>query len=181
MIDTGRPPDPFVVEREDSLLGDGGAAWFSPDRRYRYLLTRRWGDPRPWMTFIMLNPSTADAFADDPTIRRCVSFARREGCGGLSVLNLFAWRATDPRALRDCGDPVGPGNDHFIAGNAQDSLVVAAWGAHAAAAERGRQVGGLLAESGVRLKCLGVTGDGSPRHPLYVRADAPLLPWEPQP
>lgn len=173
--------EPFIVERDDSLLGDSGSAWFSQDRRYRYMLTRRWSDPHAWMTFLMLNPSTADAFADDPTIRRCISFAKREGCGGLDVLNLFAWRATDPKALRECPDPVGPDNDHVIRGHARNSLVVAAWGANGTLRGRSREVAALLAAEGVRLKCLGVTADGSPRHPLYVRADAPLLPWEPQP
>jgi hypothetical protein len=174
----------FVVDRDDSLLGGGGAAWFSrPDRRYRYLLTRRWGDPRSWMTFIMLNPSTADAFKSDPTISRCVAFAKREGCGGLDVLNLFAWRSADPRALRECGDPVGPDNDLFITGHAQGSLVVAAWGAGGTLRGRGREVGQRLAAAGVPLLCLGVTKDGHPKHPLArgrerVPDDAPLVPWQ---
>ncbi len=171
-------PGDFVVERDDSLLGDGGAAWFSRDRRYRYLLTRRWGDPRQWMTFIMLNPSTADAFADDPTIRRCTGFAKREGCGGLNVVNLFAWRATKPRALRDCADPAGPDNDHFIGGHCQASFVVAAWGTGGTLKGRDREVARLLADAGADVRCLGVTGAGHPRHPLYVRSDAPLIRWE---
>ena len=85
-------------------------------RVYRYLLTRRWGTV-PAMVWIMLNPSTADAFAEDPTIRRCLIFAHREGCGGLTVVNLFALRSTDPKALTRHPDPVGPANDTFIRGH----------------------------------------------------------------
>lgn len=168
----------FIVERDDTLLGDNGTAWFSQDRAYRYLLTRRWGAPHRWMTFIMLNPSTADAFADDPTIRRCTGFAKREGCGGLDVVNLFALRATDPRHLRTSPDPVGPDNDEFITGHCQGALVVAAWGTGGTLKGRDRAVARLFAEAGADVRCLGVTGAGHPRHPLYVRADAPLIPWE---
>lgn len=176
------PLDPFIIERDTSLLGDCGAAWFSQDRTYRYLLTRCWGDPARWATFIMLNPSTADALADDPTIRRCISFAKREGCGGLQVVNLFALRATDPRQLTQCDDPVGPDNDQFITGRPGDpysALVIVAWGAGGALLGRGDTVSCLLTAAGVKLHCLGVTAGGYPRHPLYVRADAPLIPWEP--
>jgi hypothetical protein len=173
----------LVVDRDEAMFGEAGAAWFSSDRTYRYLLTRRWGDPASWMTWIMLNPSTADASADDPTIGRCTAFAKREGCGGLDVLNLFAWRAADPRALRECGDPVGPDNDLFITGHAQGALVVAAWGAHAFAAGRAREVGQLVGALGVSLLCLGITKDGHPKHPLArgrerVPDDAPLVPWQ---
>jgi hypothetical protein len=180
------PVADFIVERDDNLLGDAGAAWFSQDRRYRYLLTRRWGDPHRWMTFIMLNPSTADAFADDPTIRRCTEFAKREGCGGLDVVNLFAWRATDPRALRDCADPIGQHNHHFLAERTRGpfTYTVAAWGAGGALNGRGREVGRQLATAGVSsLLCLGITKGGHPKHPLArgrerVPDDAPLIPWE---
>jgi hypothetical protein len=179
------PASLFIVERDDSLLGDAGAAWFSHDRAYRYLLTRRWGDPHRWMTFIMLNPSTADAFADDPTIRRCTGFAKREGCGGLNVLNLFAWRATDPRELPGCPNPAGPYNDHFLTSCVydQDPVVVAAWGTGGTLQGRDREVARLLAAMGVEVRCLGVTKDGHPKHPLArgrerVPDDAPLIPWE---
>src|SRR5437588_2477108 len=91
-----------------------GSAVFSPDGRYRYLLTRRLGRSRRVATFIMLNPSTADAINNDPTIRKCVGFARRWGCGLLQVVNLFALRATEPRVLRAAADPVGPENSRWI-------------------------------------------------------------------
>jgi hypothetical protein len=169
----------LVVDRDEAMFGEAGAAWFSRDRGYRYLLTRRWGDPAPWMTWIMLNPSTADASADDPTIRRCTAFARREGCGGMDVVNLFALRATDPAALSASDDPVGPDNDLFVAQHAaQATFAVAAWGVHGALRGRGAHVARLLADAGVRLLCFGTTKGGDPRHPLYVRSEAPLVLWQ---
>jgi len=159
-------------------------AVISEDGLYRYVLSRRWADG-PVMCWICLNPSTADHRQDDPSIRRMKGFARREGCGGICVLNLYALRAADPAALRDAEwrgdlDPVGPDNDKWLAidpGSA-DGPVVAAWGAHPMAAARVPRVLELL--RGVPLTCLGVTASGAPRHPLYVRAGAPLIPW-PQP
>src|SRR4051812_26865304 len=99
--------------------------------RYRYLLTRQVGPGPRAATFIMLNPSTADATKDDPTIRRCIGFARQWGCGRLSVLNLFAFRATDPAAMKRADDPVGPENkDWFerILTDAGEGRVVCGWG-----------------------------------------------------
>jgi hypothetical protein len=176
-------PEPLVTDRDEGMLGPdmlglGGHAVFNEARTHRYLLCRRWSDG-PVMTWIMLNPSTADAFADDPTIRRCISFARREGCGGLRVVNLFALRATNPRELRKHPDPVGPCADQMIDAQAGGAYTVAAWGADATAIRRGRQVGRRLIAAGVSLSCLGVTSAGHPRHPLYVRSSALLTPWTP--
>lgn len=155
-------------------LWDGaltGAAWL--DGEYRYWLTRQWGDG-PKACWIMLNPSTADAEQDDPTIRRCISFSKRWGCGSLVVVNLFARRCTRPVHLKDPGDPVGPENRRVIADAMTDAgVVVAAWGAHPMAQE---PAGGLLASSRP-LYCLGKTKDGAPRHPLYVKGDAELVRW----
>jgi hypothetical protein len=144
---------------------------------YRYSLTRGWGTIVRRMLFVMLNPSTADATEDDPTIRRCIGFAEREGCGQLEVVNLFALRATDPRALTSAKDPVGPANDAKIvqARNRAD-IIVAAWGAsmpRTTAYRRDRRVKDLLWEHTIH--ALGFTKTGQPRHPLYVRADAPLV------
>ena len=138
------------------------------------------------MPWICLNPSTADAVTDDPSIRRMRGFAKREGCGGICVLNLYAVRSPDPSVLRhhgrfhpDLPDPVGPDNDKWLSILADWALgevpVVAAWGANPIAVSRATAVMKLLA--GVPLACLGVTATGAPRHPLYVRADAPLIPW----
>jgi hypothetical protein len=113
-------------------LFDDSSGWadLSPCGTYRYLLGRRVGEGDRTALFMMLNPSTADATEDDPTIRRCTGFARREGCGVLEVVNLFAYRATDPAELRTAPDPVGPANDHHIkAALGRVALVVVAWGA----------------------------------------------------
>lgn len=155
--------------------------------RYRYRLGRenlpalRGGpeiDPERTATFVMLNPSTADASIDDPTIRRCVDYARRWGFGALLVVNLYAWRATDPRELRGVEDPIGPDNDAYLTDAAMaatsGSPLVAAWGANAAA-ERIAQV---LALPGMdRLTALAVTKAGHPGHPLYLKADLMPQPW----
>ena len=107
-----------------------GGATFSADRRYRYRLWREWDRSRAVVAFVMLNPSTADASRDDPTIRRCIGFARAWGFGGVEVANLFALRATDPRHLRGVPDPVGPRNARSLKlALAHASLVVVAWGA----------------------------------------------------
>lgn len=147
--------------------------------RYRYRLGRTWDDALPGATFIMLNPSTADASVDDPTIRRCIGYARTWGCGALTVVNLYAWRATDPRELWKTADPVGPENDaHLIAAaksaTASFGPLVAAWGAHADP----WRIGDVLALPGMdRLGALALTKDGQPRHPLYLKADLTPQPW----
>lgn len=128
----------------------------------------------------MLNPSTADEVDDDPTIRRCISFARREGAGALDVVNLFAFRATKPEALFDAPDPQGPMNRIEVASAATGATnaggwVVAAWGAHWLADLPGADCAVMLRDFGVSLRCLGHTKGGAPRHPLYVKGDAPLV------
>jgi hypothetical protein len=122
----------------------------------------------------MLNPSTADALVDDPTVRRCAGFTRSWGYSSLAVLNLFALRATDPGELLDAEDPVGPGwNDHLRTAVEAD-LVVCAWGASVPFA-RDREVLDML--RGVDLYCLGLTKQGYPRHPLYVKGDTKPQLW----
>lgn len=159
------------------LTGESTAR-FSPCERYRYSLTRTWDPSLIRMVFIGLNPSTADAYQDDPTIRRVLGFALREGCGELVMLNLFGLRSTDPRGLRDVADPTGPENDAAIAEwTADDALVVCGWGAHGDYLDRGALVAAALAGAGVRPVCLGVTKDGHPKHPLYLAANTPLVPY----
>jgi len=125
----------------------------------------------------MLNPSTADATKDDPTIRRCISFARREKATHLIVLNLFALRSTNPEALKTAEDPIGPDNDKHLQEFLVDDISwkVAAWGSHPFAKERAKDVTRRFGP----FHCLGKTKDGSPRHPLYVKSDAPLKEWSP--
>lgn len=167
-----------TTEHAADLAGGTGSATFSGDRAYRYALTRRW-DGRPAAVFVMLNPSTADAFRTDPTVTRCQGFARREDCGGLIIVNLFALRATDPRDLRGHPDPVGAGNDQYISGHcASGRLVIAAWGAHGRLHGRDQAVLSMLAGARIAVRCLGVTAGGMPRHPLYLPRGAQLTVLE---
>lgn len=143
--------------------------------QYRYSLCRCWEPTLPGVCWVMLNPSTADATQDDPTIRRCISFARGWGYGSLEVVNLFAYRAPLPADLRCARDPVGPENDQYLVGaSARADLVIAAWGANGGLLSRDRKALPLLGS----LHCLGTTRSGFPRHPLYRRADADLVPYQ---
>lgn len=155
-----------------------GAA-ISGDGVYRYKLWRQWA-PGHRALFIMLNPSTADAEQDDPTIRRCVSFAKALRCGSLDVVNLFAYRATDPHELAGATDPVGPDNNETIrVAIRQAHVLVAAWGANPAAKGRAERVDEIARREGRMLYALGTTKAGAPRHPLYLPGDAAdrLLQW----
>jgi hypothetical protein len=152
----------------------GFGATFDPTGVYRYHLWRVWDEDAPRVAFVMLNPSTADARQDDPTLRRCLGFARAWGYGTLDVVNLFALRATDPNALRHALDPIGPDNDIYIQDvTRRADLVVAAWGNRGILHNRDRQIGRLLA--GLPILCLGLTDQGHPRHPLYVKNNAVCL------
>jgi hypothetical protein len=151
------------------------AAVISDNGLHRYLLTRELGGTST-CTWIMLNPSTADADVDDPTIRRCVAFTKAWGYGRLEVVNLFAYRATNPKELAEAAsagiNAVGEDNDEHIIGSALAAdRVVAAWGAHPYAATRGARVRWLLSGVRDRTCCLGRTKTGYPRHPLYVKGD----------
>lgn len=147
--------------------------------KFRYLLSRTWNTDLQPLLFVMLNPSTADARVDDATIRRCVNFARAHGrFGGIEVVNLFAYRATDPTDLRRAGLPVGPENDaHISAAAARAGAVCAAWGATKDADDRIQVVGPLLRRAGHELLCLHITRSGYPGHPLYLASSKRLQPY----
>jgi hypothetical protein len=145
------------------------SAVFSFCRRYRYLLVRRVGFGDRVVAFLMLNPSTADEANNDPTIRRCIDFATRDGFGVLRILNLFAWRSTDPRGLLEVADPVGADNDATILATAADAeIVICAWGVHGRLHGRANAVLAILRPHADKLRCLGLTKSGAPRHPLYL-------------
>lgn len=154
-------------------------AELSDDGLYRWLLGRIWDSALPVLVLIMLNPSTADGKIDDPTIRRCIGFARDNGYGAIIVLNIFAWRATNPDALTGVVDPVGRLNDALIITETDGRDVLCAWGASVPTYWRHRPPAlvAILRELGRELHHLGLTQDGSPRHPLYVRADTPITKW----
>ena len=148
-----------------------GSAVFSKDRRYRYALRRVWDPARPTVLFIGLNPSTTDHRVNDRTISRCIRFARDWEFGQLIVANLFAFRTPYPRELWRERDPVGPRNDRWLRRLiAESDTTVAAWGTGGARHERDRAVLALLSQP----KCLAISKDGHPKHPLYIRATTSL-------
>jgi len=150
------------------MLFDMSDAVLSTCGKYRYQLTRQWEMRLGTVVFVMLNPSTADANVNDPTIRRCINFARSWGFGGIKVVNLFAWRATKPAELQTVVDPVGPDNNRYLLeAFEQAPATVVAWGANAPSS-RAREVIGLLQAADIVPQCLGSTQVGHPRHPLYV-------------
>jgi len=152
------------------IRSDSGAV-FSPCRRWRYLLWRRWDKRRPAANFLMLNPSTADEFKLDPSCTRARLYAERWGFGALIVTNLFGWRATDPAQMKAVRDPVGRGNDRAILRAARESaLVVCAWGNHGAHMARSDAVRNLLQQARIRPRVLRMNGSGEPAHPLYLPA-----------
>lgn len=165
------------------VKGDApSVAVYSDCEAYRYLLTRVWDGALPRALFVMLNPSTATEVQNDPTVERCERRARALGFGAFRVTNIFAFRATDPRAMRAVADPVGPDNDAAIresvdwAGGPADRIICA-WGAHGAHLNRGAAVAQLLRESGRDLHHLGLTAAGAPKHPLYIGYAQPLQLW----
>lgn len=156
-------------------LIDYGAE-FSPCELYRYSLLRQWQAGPDMCMFIGLNPSTATATTDDPTIRRCIRFAHSWGYDGLFMANIFAFRSTDPGRLRREIDPIGPDNDcHIQAMMAKSGLIIAAWGNHGILHDRAAAVRQLL-PAGKRLHCLGRNQSGEPKHPLYLaKTERPVL------
>ena len=155
-------------------------ATFSPCRRWRYLLWRRWEEAKPVANFLMLNPSTADEVKLDPTCARARDYAERWGYGALIVTNIFAFRNTNPNQMKAARDPVGPGNDAAIVKAARDSaLVVCAWGNHGSFLERSLAVRALLNKSKIKPHVLRVNANGEPAHPLYLPGKLKPKTWVP--
>lgn len=148
---------------------------------YRYLLGRRWAEGETCL-WVMLNPSTADSVVDDPTIRRCVSFSQREGFGALEVVNLFAYRSTDPKVLPGLkhSERLGPDNEQHIAAAARRaSKIICAWGSvNSHLYSQAIRVGRLIL-SRHQLYCLGLTSSGCPKHPVRLASNTPLVPFDP--
>ena len=152
----------------DAVISDCG--------RYRYLLRRVWDQRKPRALFVMLNPSTADAKVDDPTIRSCVRLVSGLGYGSLEVVNLYGWRATKPVDLAKAADPVGPENGN-IAGAAvtRCDVVICAWGADAMAKDDvTKSFRDLALKYRPMVYCFGRTKGGAPKHPLYIKSGTPL-------
>lgn len=152
------------------------SARFSECRRYRYELWRKWDNSKPYAMFIGLNPSTADEAIDDPTIRRCIAFSKSWGFGSLCMTNLFAFRATDPEVMKSESFPIGGHENDLALRSLADGagVVVAAWGVHGTHLDRAAAVMKMLP----KLHCLGLSKDGHPRHPLYMRSDCKPIPFQ---
>ena len=147
-------------------------AKISDDGKYRYSLIREWDREKPKVLFICLNPSTADDKIDDATIRRCIDFAKRWGCGGILVGNLFALRSTDPALIYKAMDPIGPENDISLLEMAKESkFIVAAWGNDGAYLGRSDFIRKLIPN----MKCFVKNKTGEPRHPLYIAGQQELI------
>lgn len=167
-------------------LGEGvrGDVVMSADQRYRQVMRRWLGDrfPERYILFIGMNPSTADATVDDPTCAREWSFARREGFSGMVKCNVGDYRATDPKMLVAPGVvAVSPDNIPAIIDAARGAgrVVLCHGKLNKALAPAGKELVAALRNEGVTLWCFGTNADGSPKHPLYMRADTPLIPYSP--
>lgn len=146
-------------------------AKLSDCRNYRFALWRTWDDSKPFAMIIGLNPSTADEVNDDPTLTRCINFAKSWGYGGVCMTNLFAYRATDPKDMKAQRDPIGVENDMWLTKLANDAgIVVAAWGNDGSYLNRSNMVVEMLPN----LHYLKMNKSGEPAHPLYLKAD--LIP-----
>lgn len=165
-------------------------AVLSADGKFRYSLSRSWaaeGAPLLPMCFVMHNPSTADAAVDDPTIRKCIGFAQRANCNAITVVNLYAFRATDPLLLLEASrgltvDVVGPENELHVSNAMKHAhALVFAWGSVKGPDKPFREglMGGLARRNNAMPLCLGTMKTGAPRHPLYVSYETALKPWQP--
>lgn len=158
---------------------DAGAI-FSECEQFRYLLWREWRDLSAKPGTVLgcgLNPSTATHLVLDPTMVRFIGFTKRLGYARFEMVNMYGFRSTNPKGLFSAADPIGPDNDRIIAERvAAATIVVVGWGAFPLAAARARRL--LELSAGKPLYCLGTTKDGWPRHPLYLRGNAELRPWE---
>ena len=149
-------------------------AKFSADRKYRYSLERIWITRKPFVCFVGLNPSTADENLDDPTIRRCIRFSSDWGYGGLVMVNLFAFRSTNPKKLYLEDNPIGDENDKYLRLYSQHAgITVVAWGTNGEHMKRGENVIKLLTNP----QWLTHTKGGHPGHPLYLKADLKPVPF----
>jgi hypothetical protein len=163
--------------KQNTINGIEYGAIFDVNHSYRYSLWRAWSAHYPRIVFVLLNPSTADEQSNDPTIWRCMGFARAWNFGSMEVVNLFAYRATEYRELFKVSDPIGGENDHFLMQAVERcSIVVLGWGIRGMLLGRDRQVMSLLADRN-DVYCLGKTKDGQPCHPLYIKSDTNIEPF----
>lgn len=170
----------MTITRQHRDLLRASVADYSDCEQFRYSLTRVWDETAARVTFVMLNPSTATELQNDPTVERCERRARAMGYGAFQVVNIFAYRATDPKDMRRAADPIGQANDSAILAAAQwGALVICAWGTHGAHLDRGAEVERLLRGQTTPLYHLGLTKEGAPKHPLYIGYHILPMAWQP--
>lgn len=174
--------DLLTLTRTD-LTGMRCTAVFSPCEQYRYDLVWQWDDSKPLLTFWLLNPSTATHEELDNTVKGLIKRARHWGYGGVRVINLFGFRATDPADMKKQDDPVGPDNDRVIAQALQDAFetgvpIICGWGAHGSHRDRDTECRLMAIDRDVRTMFLELNADGSPKHPLYIKHDLRPTIWE---
>ncbi len=168
-----------MIIREFQKGDARSTAVYSECEHYRYQLTRTWDRAGEKALFVMLNPSTATEVQNDPTVERCERRARALGFGAFRVTNIFAWRDTDPKALRKAKAPVGPDNDRILTESCDwADRIIAGWGSHGDHLGRGAQVARLLRDTGRPVFHLGLTKAGHPRHPLYIAYRQQPEPWD---
>ena len=154
--------------KKDAILSDC--------KKYRYSLSRIWDESKPLIGFIGLNPSTADHIDDDRTISRCIDFAKFWGAGGFYMMNLFAYRATDPSNMMEAEEPIGTeNNNHLLNLSNQVNKIVVCWGNGGIYKNRSQQVLDLL--KGKNLYCFLINKSGQPKHPLYSKSSSQLIPY----
>lgn len=150
------------------------SAIFSECRKYRYALCRTWDESGDLVLFIGLNPSRADETHDDPTIRRCINFAKDWGFGGICIVNLFAFCSNDPKALFMAKDPIGPENDSILKKYiSKFDQIIIVWGNHGQYLKRNENILKLIKKP----SCLKINKNGAPSHPLYLKATLKPIPY----
>ncbi|MDA7527499.1 DUF1643 domain-containing protein [Planctomicrobium sp.] len=169
----------MITRTHTATDGTVSKAIYTDCELYRYVLTRTWdGDGTNRAVFIGLNPSTATEYQNDPTVARCINYAKAWGHDSMTMLNAFAYRSTDPKGLKTIEDPVGEGNDRYILRECKKGTrIILCWGTHAAYLERGTKLLTKLNGLSQELTCLKITKAGHPSHPLYLRKDLLPIPY----
>ena len=172
------PQSDYMIIRSHTKGDAHSIAQYSDCEQYRYALTKVWELETSQVVFVMLNPSTATEVQNDPTVERCERRARTLGFGGFQVINIFAWRSTDPKKMRVAKDPIGPDNDNTIMKACRwGDQIIAAWGTHGSHLNRGSEVEKILRKSNKPIFHLGLSKGGHPKHPLYIAYAQRLEKW----
>ncbi len=169
----------MITRTHTSDDGTFSKAIYTDCERYRYVLTRQWEEvSENRAVFIGLNPSTATEYQNDPTVARCIKYAKTWGHDSMTMLNAFAFRSTDPKGLKSVEDPVGSANDRYILKQCRDaSQIILCWGTHAEYLDRGLKLLEKLSGRSFELNCLKITKNGHPSHPLYLKKDLQPIPF----